>query len=156
MARSDATRRSHAKASSRPAASAQPSIAGDHRLADLVQAAGQPTEAQVDDLAHPARTDVDVVRRDVRPEIGARAERVAGPTEDRDVDLVVVPEVGPDRLWSGRPHFASAHATRVESSISLIAHLLAWNALPNGRRAHFIPRPRGEGIRKMPPAGAAS
>src|SRR3954454_22653730 len=73
----------------------RPAVDGpDDGLVDLVQPAGERAEAQVDDLPHAALAADD--RRDVGLEVGARAARVAGAGEDRDVDRVVVAELGPD------------------------------------------------------------
>jgi hypothetical protein len=73
----------------------------DHRLVEVRHAAGQATEAEVDDLAHPGRGRVDVVDRHVGLEVGPGAEGVAGPAEDRDVDAVVVAKVLPGLTQRG-------------------------------------------------------
>src|SRR5258705_13352391 len=96
MARSEATRRSQASASSRPAASAQPLMAAITGLGIRCIPRVRPTDPEVDDLPDPGRSGVYVIDRDVRAQIGARAERVALPRQDRDVDRVVIAEVRPD------------------------------------------------------------
>ena len=86
---------SHASACSRPPASAQPLIAPTIGLRDVVQAAREAAEAEVDDLADPRIAALDD-RRDVGLQVGAGAERVARAGDDRDVGVRVVAEVRPD------------------------------------------------------------
>jgi hypothetical protein len=73
----------------------------DHRLVNPVQSAGQPTEPQVHDLPDPARTRLDIVRRNVRPQISTRAKRITRAREDGNVELVIVAEVHPDATQGG-------------------------------------------------------
>jgi hypothetical protein len=58
-----------------------------------MQPARQPAEAGRDVVADTARRPVVDPGRDERLQVGARAERVAGAGEDRDVEPVVVAEV---------------------------------------------------------------
>src|SRR5262249_31481083 len=69
---------------------------GDDRLVDPVQPASDPAEAQVHDLANPARACIHVVRGYPGSKVGAGAEAVPCPGEDRYVDRVVLTKVPPD------------------------------------------------------------
>ena len=95
MARSEAIRMSQAMRRLQ-AAGQRPAVdRADDRLVDPVHAAGEAVQPELGDLAQSAGARLLDDRRDVGLQVGAGAERLAGAGEDRDVDRVVVAEVGP-------------------------------------------------------------
>jgi hypothetical protein len=78
-----------------PARQRPPVDRRDDRFVDPVQPAGEPVEPELGHLAQVGGCGLDELRRDVRLEIRAGAERVSGPGQDRDVNFVVVAEVRP-------------------------------------------------------------
>ena len=95
MARSEAIRMSQASAVSSPPASAQPLTAATIGFAIRCMPRVKPLRpsSTISRISCRGRALDD--RRDVGLQVGAGAERVAGAGEDRDVDRVVVGEVGP-------------------------------------------------------------
>ncbi len=74
----------------------RPAVHGpDDRLFDPVHPAREPVQPELDDLADVVRGRVGHDRRDVGLQVGAGAERLARAGQDRDVDRVIVGEVGP-------------------------------------------------------------
>ena len=127
----------------------------------------KPFRPELDDLADPAGRGVLDDRRDVGLQVGAGAERLAGAGQDRDVDRVVVAEVGPrldhqpvdvgvDRVARLGPvdrHVGDPVALLVEqpSSSALLSRLAARSVVDARGSPPGRPPPRRPRRRTTPP-----